>query len=80
MGNNSLGELLAHAEEADYSPAYLGNFEVRAKFYAQYIELGILTPNEVRKIEKLPPISDPQADMFARRIRKLKSKTEEADA
>lgn len=48
--------------EFDLNEVLRGDPEQRSAAYQRYIQSGIYTPNEIRRLENLPPIDHPDAD------------------
>lgn len=68
----TIGEVLAHLGEPEYHPSVLGTIEERFKGYALLIQAGIVSPNEVRKIEGLPPLPTATYKELCDRLEKIK--------
>lgn len=68
----TIGEVLTHLGEPEYHPSVLGTIEERFKGYALLIQVGIVSPNEVRKIEGLPPLPTTTLKELYDRLEKIK--------
>src|SRR5262245_278556 len=73
--------------EFDLDGVLRGNIEQRSQAYQRLLTSGVYTPNQLRKLENMPPINDPAADAVyvpinldpvSAQMRKLQQ--EEADA
>jgi HK97 family phage portal protein len=48
--------------EFDMSDVLKGNIEQRSEAYQRFLQSGVMTPNELRRLENLPPVDDRGAD------------------
>ncbi len=48
--------------EFDLAEVMKGDVKERSEAYQRYLQSGVMTPNELRRLENLPPVADPRAD------------------
>jgi hypothetical protein len=75
-----LGDMPNHTFQLDMRGMLRGDSAARGAYYQQLHALSVLSPNDIRQLEDMPPIANPAADEYYTPINNIGTLTAAAEA